>query len=79
MDRGLIAFDTQKYDADAIISVMPSILEHYYGASGPIMLDEAGDRLPKEYVLTEVVEVDGAYKWQDTGSYEVLTGEITWS
>ena len=69
----------QKYDADAIISVMPRILEHYYGASGPIMLDEAGDRLPEEYVLTEVVEVDGAYEWQDTGSYKVLTGELTWS
>jgi len=69
----------QKYDADAIISVMPTILEHYYGASGPIMLDEAGDRLPEEYVLTEVVEVDGAYEWKDTGSYKVLTGELAWS
>jgi len=70
---------TQKYDTDAIISVIPTIIDHYYGASGPIMLDEAGDRLPEEYVLTEVVEVDGAYEWRDTGSYDVMTGELSWS
>lgn len=75
----LSLLSAQKYDADAILSVMPTILDHYYGASGPIMIDEAGDRLPEEYVLTEVVEVDGAYEWKDTGSYKVATGELSWS
>jgi branched-chain amino acid transport system substrate-binding protein len=68
-----------KYDADAIIAVMPKIIEHYYGASGPIMLNEAGDRLPEAYVLTEVVSVAGAYEWRDTGYYKVATGELSWS
>jgi branched-chain amino acid transport system substrate-binding protein len=68
-----------KYDADAVIAAMPKILEHYYGASGPIMLNEAGDRLPETYVLTEVVSVEGAYEWRDTGYYKVVTGELSWS
>jgi branched-chain amino acid transport system substrate-binding protein len=68
-----------KYDADAVIAAMPKILEHYYGASGPIMLNEAGDRLPETYVLTEVVSVAGAYEWRDTGYYKVATGELSWS
>jgi branched-chain amino acid transport system substrate-binding protein len=68
-----------KYDADAVIAAMPKILEHYYGASGPIMLNEAGDRLPETYVLTEVVSVEGAYEWRDTGYYKVVTDELSWS
>ncbi len=68
-----------KYDADAIIVAMPKILEHYYGASGPIILNKAGDRLPEAYVLTEVVNVNGAYEWRDTGYYKVVTGELSWS
>ncbi|MDW8021058.1 MAG: ABC transporter substrate-binding protein [Nitrososphaerota archaeon] len=73
----LLAVD--KYDADAVIAAMPKILEHYYGASGAILLNEAGDRLPETYVLTEVVAVDGAYKWKDTGYYDVVSGELSWS
>ncbi|MEM3897512.1 MAG: ABC transporter substrate-binding protein [Nitrososphaerota archaeon] len=74
---GLLA--ANKYDADAVIAALPKILEHYYGASGPIMLNEAGDRLPEIYVLTEVFSVDGAYEWRDTGHYNVVTGELVWS
>ncbi|MEM4648364.1 MAG: ABC transporter substrate-binding protein [Nitrososphaerota archaeon] len=74
---GLLA--ANKYDADAVIAALPKILEHYYGASGPIMLNEAGDRLPESYVLTEVFSVDGAYEWRDTGHYNVVTGELAWS
>ena len=74
---GLLA--ANKYDADAVIAALPKILEHYYGASGPVMLNEAGDRLPESYVLTEVFSVDGAYEWRDTGHYNVVTGELAWS
>lgn len=70
---------TDKYDADAVIAAMPKILEHYYGASGPIMLNEAGDRLPETYVLTEVISVYGTYEWRDTGYYNAITGELSWS
>jgi hypothetical protein len=43
------------------------------------MLNEAGDRLPETYVLTEVVSVEGAYEWRDTGYYKVVTDELSWS
>lgn len=73
---GLLA--TNKYDTDAIISVMPKILERYYGASGIVMLDDTGDRVGADYELTEIVKVDEKYEWQMTGVYHGATGEIEW-
>jgi branched-chain amino acid transport system substrate-binding protein len=69
---------TQKYDADAVLSAMPKVLEHYYGASGYIVLDKAGDRIAADYELVEIVRKDGAYDWQATGIYYGTTGEIVW-
>jgi len=69
---------TERYDADSIISAMPTVLEHYYGASGYIMLDEAGDRIGADYELVEIVRTDGGYTWEVTGVYHGATGEIVW-
>mgnify|MGYP000047006680 FL=1 len=69
---------TNKYDADAIISALPTVLEHYYGASGHIMLDETGDRIGADYELVEIVKTDGEYAWEATGVYHSATGEIVW-
>jgi branched-chain amino acid transport system substrate-binding protein len=69
---------TDKYDADAIIAVMPSILKNYYGASGYIVLDETGDRIAVDYELTEILAKDGTYEWAVTGMYYGTTGEIVW-
>jgi branched-chain amino acid transport system substrate-binding protein len=74
----LSLLSAQKYDADAVLSVMPKILEHYYGASGYIALDKAGDRIAADYELVEIVQKDGAYDWQATGIYYGTTGEIVW-
>lgn len=74
----LSLLSAQKYDADAVLSVMPKILEHYYGASGYIALDKAGDRVAADYELVEIVQKDGAYDWQATGIYYGTTGEIVW-
>jgi hypothetical protein len=35
---------------------MPKVLEHYYGASGYIALDKAGDRIAADYELVEIVQ-----------------------
>ncbi|MEM0457023.1 MAG: ABC transporter substrate-binding protein [Nitrososphaerota archaeon] len=69
---------TNKYDADTVISVMPNILKTYYGASGYIMIDEAGDRIAADYELAEIVAKDGKYEWATTGMYYGATGEILW-
>ncbi|MEM3907622.1 MAG: ABC transporter substrate-binding protein [Nitrososphaerota archaeon] len=74
----LSLLSSQKYDSDAIISVMPRILEHYYGASGYIVLDSAGDRIAADYELTEILKKDGTYEWAATGVYYGTTGEIAW-
>lgn len=74
----LCLITTNKYDADAVISVMPSILKNYYGSSGYIELDEAGDRIAADYELAEIVAKDGTYEWATTGAYYGATGEIVW-
>ena len=74
----LALMSANKYDADAIISAMPKVLEHYCGASGIILLDEAGDRSVADYELLEIVKADGGYEWKRTGLYHTGTGEIEW-
>lgn len=69
---------TNKYDADAIISVMPNVLKVYYGASGYIVLDETGDRIAADYELAEIIVKDGKYEWATTGMYYGATEEIDW-
>ena len=69
---------TNNYDADAIRNVLPKILEHYYGASGNVILNEEGDRIGVDYELVEIVKTDGTYEWEATGVYRTATGEIIW-
>jgi len=68
-----------KYDAEVIKDLLPQIVEHYYGASGRISLDENGDRVPLSYYyLYEIVKTDGGYEWKVTGNFNPKTNEITW-
>ena len=73
----LEAVDT--YDAEAVKNVIPSILEHYIGASGHFILDENGDRAIGDYDLLVVRKVDGKYKWDKAGTYRAITGAIEWA
>ena len=70
---------TGTYDGEAIKNILPDIVAHYYGASGYIPLNEAGDRAFADYELWEIVKTDGGYEWKATGIYRFATDTITWS
>ena len=70
---------TGTYDGEAIKNVLPDIVTHYYGASGYIPLNEAGDRAFADYELWEIVKTDEGYEWKATGIYSFATDTVTWS
>lgn len=70
---------TGKYDGEAIKNILPDVVSHYYGASGFILLNEAGDRAYADYELWEIVKTDGGYEWKATGAYSFVTDTVTWS
>ena len=75
----LAIMSTGTYDGEALKNVLPDIVAHYYGASGYIPLNEAGDRAYADYELWEIVEKDGEYEWVATGLYSFATDSLTWS
>ena len=68
----------QKYDADAIIKVMPTVLSNYFGASGLITLNSAGDRASADYDLWAIMVMDGKPTWMGLGTYVFATDSVSW-
>jgi len=64
--------------ATAVRDAMPGVLEHYYGASGIIELDENGDRKAGNYYIWEIQESDGAYNWELAGTWILVTDTVEW-
>lgn len=64
------------YDGEAILKALPYVLDHYIGASGPIILDENGDRAIGDYDLWAITFKDGKYQWEIIGLYKSLTDSI---
>jgi len=75
----LLAVD--KYDAEAIKEVLPTITETMFGASGWVTLDEAGDRMAGDYDIWQIVQNATAptdYYWEITGKYVLATDSVEW-
>jgi len=75
-----IALETlDEYDPEKIKAILPSILEHYAGASGMVILNENGDRAFSDYNLWIVREVSpGKYEWALAGVWHFATDSVTW-
>ncbi len=69
---------TGQYDADVIKSVLPVVAENFFGATGLIIFNEAGDRAFADYDMWEVQYKDGEYQWVLVGKYNYLTDSFTW-
>jgi len=69
----------QKYDADAVIAVMPTVLNSYFGASGLITLNPAGDRASADYELWEILLKEGKPTWSSVGIYVFATDTVSWA
>lgn len=68
-----------KYDPVAVKEVLVNqILKEYVGASGRIILDENGDRVPLRYDIWAVVKVGDKYEWKVVGVYDILNDATKW-
>ena len=70
---GLAMLQTQSTDVSIIKSVIPDIAEHYYGAMGSTILNEAGDLAQADY---EVWGIRGG-EWVLLGKYTQSTDSIS--
>jgi len=73
----LMAVD--KYDAEAVKAVLPTITETMFGASGWITLDEAGDRMAGDYDIWQITEIaTDTYDWRVIGIYILASDSVEW-
>ena len=64
------------YDGDAIASVLPSVAERYFGASGHKLMDENGDAAGADYVAWEATMVAGAPGFEEFAVWRFATGQL---
>jgi len=74
----LSILDTQKYDGTAIKNILPDVAYNYFGATGWIVLDKAGDRAFADYDLWMVVKTPQGYQWKLAGIYHYSSDSFTW-
>jgi branched-chain amino acid transport system substrate-binding protein len=73
----LAVLQVGKYDAEAVKNVLPSVANNFFGASGWITLNAAGDRATADYTLWAVRPAAGGYEWVKVGVYNAASGTVT--
>ncbi|BAJ51307.1 branched-chain amino acid ABC transporter substrate-binding protein [Candidatus Caldarchaeum subterraneum] len=66
---------TQKYDAEAVRAVLPTIAADFLS----LKLDDAGDLPYSDYILWVVKTVDGKPRWVEAGRYVYASGTFEWA
>lgn len=66
---------TQKYDAEAVRAVLPTIASDFLS----LKLDDAGDLPYSDYILWVVKTVNGQPRWVEAGRYVYATGTFEWA
>ena len=61
--RSIIRFPTPPTDITRFIDVFRSESSHYYGITGPLQLNAAGDRSNGSFDYYSISLVDGKYQW----------------
>ena len=68
----------EKQDPAAVANVLPQVAAAYFGASGRIVLDENGDRVPELYDIWVINEVSpGKYDWVKVAYWSRTTDSVT--
>ncbi len=68
---------TQSTDSEKIAKILPEVAKSFFGASGWMLLNEAGDRAAGDYDIWMVVEEEGKYIWKKAGYYSSTTDSVT--
>jgi branched-chain amino acid transport system substrate-binding protein len=65
------------YDVNKVKQVLPIVAQGYVGASGPIAIEDSGDRVPVAYVLRVIDYINNTWQWTDAGKYLQATKSVT--
>ena len=63
-------------DPQVLKKIIPDVAARLWGASGPIVLDENGDRVPESYNLAKIIKTDQGYEWRIIGKFDVMAEKI---
>jgi len=74
--RSLLSVD--KYDSEDVRAILPEVTGSISGASGTIVLNEAGDRKSANYDLWAIVKEAEAYNWKLVGTYIGTNDTVAW-
>ena len=70
---------TNSTNPEVIREALPEVTQSFFGASGWIELNEAGDRKAGDYVIWQIVKTDaGTYVWKVVGKYIMATDSVEW-
>ncbi|MEM1945056.1 MAG: ABC transporter substrate-binding protein [Nitrososphaerota archaeon] len=75
----LAVLQVGKYDGEAVKNVIAQVANNFFGASGWITLNAAGDRATADYSLWAVRQTDKGYEWVKVGVYNAASGTVTLS
>ena len=68
------------YDPDKVKEVLPKIAENYFGATGWMKMNPAGDKEASDYDLCAIVETSPeTYEWEFVGKWVYATDAIIWT
>ena len=63
-----------KYDGEAIAKAIPSVCEHYYGATGWKLLDDVGDLVTQDYDIVMLFKEPEGFRWRPVGIWSAVSG-----
>jgi len=75
----LCLLQVNKYDTEAIRAVLPTVAQNYFGASGWVVLNAAGDRAQADYDIWAIQFKDGKYEWVYAGTWIATSDSIRWA
>jgi len=67
-----------RHNSTAVKAVLPEVTECLFGASGWIVLNDAGDRTVGDYNLWRIVYEDPDYRWKHVGTWLYSSDTIMW-
>ena len=74
----LCLLQLNKYDPEAIRAVMPDVAKNYFGGSGWVVLNAAGDRAQSDYDIWAIQYTGGKYQWVRAGTWIATADSISW-
>ncbi|GIW07299.1 MAG: branched-chain amino acid ABC transporter substrate-binding protein [Dehalococcoidia bacterium] len=70
-----LALRTAGRDIGRLPEVVAAVADGYFGVTGPVDLNEAGDRISGSYDFWAIDSFDGSLVWLRQATYEVVPGE----